>query len=73
MFDPERYLKQPSELDPREFVFGHGARICPGKDLAFHDIWILAASVLWAFKVVGKEDDPARLVDEDLFSFDFIK
>ncbi|KIO27615.1 hypothetical protein M407DRAFT_62840, partial [Tulasnella calospora MUT 4182] len=51
MFDPERYLKQPSELDPREFVFGYGGRICPGKDLAFHDIWILAVSVLWAFKL----------------------
>lgn len=73
MFDPGRYLKQPSELDPREFVFGHGARICPGKDLAFQDIWILAASVLWAFKLVGGEDSTAPLTDEDLFSFGFIK
>ncbi|KIO27708.1 hypothetical protein M407DRAFT_23023 [Tulasnella calospora MUT 4182] len=69
MFDPERYLKQPPELDPREFVFGYGPRICPGKDLAFQNVWILAASVLWAFNIVGGEGRPASLADVDLFSF----
>ncbi|KIO33205.1 hypothetical protein M407DRAFT_18058 [Tulasnella calospora MUT 4182] len=68
-FDPERYLKQPPELDPREFVFGYGRRICPGKDLAFQEVWILAASVLWAFDIVGVEDELASLADEDRFSF----
>ncbi|KAG8913796.1 hypothetical protein FRC01_004377 [Tulasnella sp. 417] len=73
IFDPGRYLKQPPELDPREFVFGFGGRICPGKDLAFQDIWILAASVLWAFELLGVEGEAAQLADEDRFLFGFIK
>ncbi|KAG8930436.1 hypothetical protein FRC01_002768 [Tulasnella sp. 417] len=68
-FDPERYLKQSPELDPLEYVFGYGRRICPGKDLAFQEVWILAASVLWAFNVVGVEDELASLADSDRFSF----
>ncbi|KIO15771.1 hypothetical protein M407DRAFT_34636 [Tulasnella calospora MUT 4182] len=72
-FDPERYLTQPPELDPREFVFGYGRRICPGKDLAFQEVWILAASVLWAFDIVGVEDDLATLPDVDRFSFGMAK
>ncbi|KAG8901310.1 hypothetical protein FRC00_007957, partial [Tulasnella sp. 408] len=69
IFDPERHLKQPPELDPREFVFGFGRRICPGKDLAFQEVWILAASILWAFKIVGEEDVLACLADVDRFTF----
>ncbi|KIO27614.1 hypothetical protein M407DRAFT_72949 [Tulasnella calospora MUT 4182] len=69
-FDPERYLKQPPELDPREFVFGYGRRICPGKDLAYQKIWILAATILWALRLVEEEgEDPACLADGDRFSF----
>jgi cytochrome P450 len=36
-FKPERHLYEPGEnkgLDPREYVFGFGRRICPGRDLA---------------------------------------
>lgn len=73
VFDPERYLRQPPELDPREFIFGYGRRICPGKDLAFQALWILATSVLWAFDLVGVEDDPTLLADADRFSFGLIK
>ncbi|KIO24838.1 hypothetical protein M407DRAFT_39782, partial [Tulasnella calospora MUT 4182] len=51
IFDPERHLKQTPELDPREFGFGYGRRVCPGKDLAFQEVWIFAASILWAFEL----------------------
>ncbi|KIO27629.1 hypothetical protein M407DRAFT_23194 [Tulasnella calospora MUT 4182] len=68
-FDPERFLKQPPELDPREFTFGYGRRLCPGQDLALQKVWILVASVLWAFNIVGTEDEPAPLADVDRFSF----
>ncbi|KIO27631.1 hypothetical protein M407DRAFT_73022 [Tulasnella calospora MUT 4182] len=53
IFDPERHLKESPELDPREFVFGFGRRLCPGKELAFQEVWILAASILWAFEIVS--------------------
>ncbi|KAG8912211.1 hypothetical protein FRC01_005222 [Tulasnella sp. 417] len=71
-FDPERYVKQPPELDPREYVFGYGRRICPGKDLALQNFWILAASVLWAFNLVGEGEDPRSLPDADRFSVGLI-
>lgn len=73
-FDPERFLKPNPELDPREFVFGFGRRICPGSELAFQAIWILAASVLWAFKLGRVESDPTPLDDDvDRFNFDFLR
>lgn len=71
-FDPERYLKQPPELDPRKFIFGYGRRICPGRDLAFQNVWILAASLLWAFKLVGVEEKVVSSPEVDLFSFGLI-
>lgn len=73
-FDPERFLKPKLELDPREFVFGFGRRICPGNELAFQTIWIMTASVLWAFKLKRVEGDPTPLDDDvDRFNFDFLR
>ncbi|KIO29648.1 hypothetical protein M407DRAFT_21235 [Tulasnella calospora MUT 4182] len=72
-FDPERHLKPNPELDPREFVFGFGRRICPGNELAFQTLWIMAASILWAFKLKRVEGDPTPLDDDvDRFNFDFL-
>ncbi|KAG8930435.1 hypothetical protein FRC01_002767 [Tulasnella sp. 417] len=68
-FDPERFLKQTPELDPREFAFGYGRRLCPGQDLAFAKVWILVASTLWAFNVVGTEDESKPFSDVDQFTF----
>ncbi|KAG8995313.1 hypothetical protein FRB90_000213, partial [Tulasnella sp. 427] len=56
-FNPERHLKQPPELDPRQYSFGYGRRICPGKELAFPQAWMMVVSILWAFKLVFEEDD----------------
>ncbi|KAG8926797.1 hypothetical protein FRC00_002566, partial [Tulasnella sp. 408] len=69
-FDPGRYLQQPPELDPREFVFGYGRRICPGNEFGFQAMWILAASILWAFEVTISEKDAAAL-QEDTKRFSF--
>lgn len=67
-FDPERYLKSPPELDPREFVFGFGRRRCPGSELAFRAIWTMSASVLWAFRLRRVEGDTTPLdADSDRF------
>ncbi|KAG8986097.1 hypothetical protein FRB90_004228 [Tulasnella sp. 427] len=73
-FDPERFLKSDPELDPREFVFGFGRRSCPGNELAFRTVWIMAVSVLWAVKLQRVEGDSTPL-DEDIdrFNFNFLR
>ncbi|KIO33199.1 hypothetical protein M407DRAFT_65833, partial [Tulasnella calospora MUT 4182] len=73
-FDPERFLKPNPELDPREFAFGFGRRICPGNDLAFQAMWILAASILWCFDITMPEDEAAALrEDTSRFTFDLLR
>lgn len=71
VFDPERYLGAQQELDPREFIFGYGRRSCPGNELAFRIIWVIAASVLWAFRLKRVEGDTTPLEkDSDWFNID---
>ncbi|KZT66840.1 cytochrome P450 [Daedalea quercina L-15889] len=51
---PERYLDGTDKSlnpDPRDFVFGYGRRVCPGKTLADDTVFIVAASVLAAFTI----------------------
>ncbi|KAG8947347.1 hypothetical protein FRC04_010795 [Tulasnella sp. 424] len=68
-FKPERFLTDEPILDPRQFVFGFGRRICPGSELAMQTMWIGMASILWAFEVkpVG-EIDPKLWVDTERFT-----
>ncbi|KAG8932907.1 hypothetical protein FRC00_013904 [Tulasnella sp. 408] len=71
VFEPERYLGPQPELDPREFIFGYGRRICPGNELALRIIWTVAASVLWAFRLERLEGDTTPLEkDSDWFDVD---
>ncbi|KAJ6529272.1 cytochrome P450 [Mycena capillaripes] len=56
-FLPERFLRPEKDaaeglnLDPRKFVFGHGRRICPGKDVADDTLFICAAMTMTAFNL----------------------
>ncbi|KAF8992778.1 cytochrome P450 [Cyathus striatus] len=53
-FSSERFLSangySPDE-DPRNYIFGFGRRICPGRHLGDASMWIAMASILAAFKV----------------------
>ncbi|KAF8999672.1 cytochrome P450 [Cyathus striatus] len=53
-FSPERFLSanghSPDE-DPRNYIFGFGRRICPGRHLGDASMWIAMASVLAAFSL----------------------
>ncbi|KAL1674365.1 cytochrome P450, partial [Schizophyllum commune] len=56
-FKPDRFLKEDGTLDkeifnPRDITFGYGRRICPGKDLAYTTLWLVAACVLRTCTVV---------------------
>ncbi|KAI0742504.1 cytochrome P450 [Daedaleopsis nitida] len=61
-FIPERYLDKDGHLDlegkdPADIVFGFGRRICPGRHFAESSLFILCASLLWAFNVSPPTDE----------------
>ncbi|KAL5531037.1 hypothetical protein ACEPAG_3913 [Sanghuangporus baumii] len=54
-FKPERFDRDSEDSipqpDPLEFIFGFGRRNCPGRYFAERSLFMLIASVLWAFKI----------------------
>lgn len=48
-FNPERFLGETPELDPRNLTFGFGRRICPGKLLADATVFLSIAQSLAVF------------------------
>ncbi|KAF8137074.1 cytochrome P450 [Boletus edulis] len=46
VFDPERFLGENQQHDPREACFGWGRRICPGAQLAEISIFICVVTAL---------------------------
>ena len=63
-FKPERQLyRKPDAVDPREYVFGFGRRVCPGKDLADAGVWLTIATLLAAFKFGKKSDGKGGFID----------
>jgi len=39
------------QLDPREYFFGYGRRICSGMDLAQATAWMMMACILASFEI----------------------
>ncbi|KAJ0421554.1 putative cytochrome P450 oxidoreductase OrdA-like protein [Aspergillus carlsbadensis] len=50
-FNPSRFLGPNAQRDPRDFVFGFGRRICPGRLLADANIFLTIAQTLAAFRI----------------------
>ena len=51
-FNPQRFLDTSSSPpDPRDFIFGFGRRICPGKLLADSSVWLTVAKSLAALDI----------------------
>ncbi|KFY34347.1 hypothetical protein V494_06846 [Pseudogymnoascus sp. VKM F-4513 (FW-928)] len=54
IFRPERFLETPThkpETDPRNFIFGFGRRICPGRYVADNAVFMTIAQVLTVFNI----------------------
>jgi cytochrome P450 len=62
-FLPDRFMRKTHNdtlpLDPRDFVFGFGGsgRICPGKQFADSNLWLVAASMIATVKILRPLDD----------------
>lgn len=62
-FDPDRFLASPPPPDPRDYVFGFGRRVCPGKLLADSSIWLTIANSLAAFDIRKAVDESGEVVE----------
>ncbi|KAI0794213.1 cytochrome P450 [Fomes fomentarius] len=68
-FRPERFLDEHGQLDlkctidPASFAFGWGRRICPGRHFAEASMFILCASVLFAFDIKPPVDENGHPVE----------
>ena len=52
-FKPERFLGPKPAMDPRNYAFGFGRRICPGKEMADHSLFLSIALSLCAFNITS--------------------
>jgi len=60
IFRPERFMEDPSIVDPREVVFGYGRRRCPGRHLAELEIWYLIANITATFNISKAVDNEGK-------------
>lgn len=75
-FNPDRFIATPDhvpETDPRNFIFGFGRRICPGRYVADNALFITIAQTLAVFKIEklvenGKVVEPEVKFEHEMIS-----
>ncbi|KAJ7756409.1 cytochrome P450 [Mycena maculata] len=67
-FRPERFLGEKPQLDPREFAFGGGRRICPGIDLADSMLFLTLSTTLAVLDISPLKNSPPPYAFRDRFS-----
>ncbi|KAI9571622.1 cytochrome P450 [Boletus coccyginus] len=77
VFDPERFLGENQQLDPREMCFGWGRRSCPGSLLAESTIFICVVMALATLDISrcvenGVKVVPTFDVKEDVVRLDTV-
>ncbi|EJD41567.1 cytochrome P450 [Auricularia subglabra TFB-10046 SS5] len=53
-FNPDRYLSLEPKTDPRQYVFGFGRRVCPGKQLGEVSLWLVASNAIASLHITKK-------------------
>ncbi|EJT98920.1 cytochrome P450, partial [Dacryopinax primogenitus] len=76
VFNPTRFLDKSGKLLPVTpdtrldlLGFGHGRRVCPGKDFAVNGMFIAIAYMLWAFTFEWPLDDAGQPIKCDVNDF----
>lgn len=62
-FNPDRYLGEQPALDPRQYVFGVGRRVCPGNHFAEAAIFAVVSLLLATTNVVKKKDEMGKEIE----------
>ncbi|TFK48758.1 cytochrome P450 [Heliocybe sulcata] len=63
VFKPERFLGSHPEQDPREYCFGFGRRLCPGRHLAWSSVWLSCAMSLAVFAIRKPTDSSGNAIE----------
>lgn len=63
VFNPERFLGENAEMDPKTVIFGFGRRICPGKDFADESVFLTIALSLAAFNIRKARDGDGHVIE----------
>jgi len=71
-FNPERFLGDHPEQDPRIMAFGFGRRICPGLNLAQTSVWLTCAMSLAVFNIEKYVDAFGNVVEPEIRFLDGI-
>lgn len=66
VFDPSRFLGSDPAPDPRNYVFGYGRRICPGKQLADLSVWLTIVRSLAVFDIKKGVEDTGKEIEPKL-------
>lgn len=64
VFLPERFLGENPEMDTHNLIFGFGRRVCPGKELADHTLFLTIAMSLAVFDISSPLDDSGKPMDQ---------
>ncbi|KAF9005425.1 cytochrome P450 [Cyathus striatus] len=74
LFRPERYIEDPSLVDPQEFAFGFGRRKCPGRYLAYTSYWLIIANMVATFDISPSiNEDGKEVLPELEFVSSFVR
>lgn len=68
VFRPERHLKTAThepEPDPRQFIFGYGRRICPGRWTADNALFITISQTLAVYNI-EKPIEKGKVVEPEV-------
>jgi cytochrome P450 len=68
-FQPDRFLETPThkpEPDPRNYIFGYGRRICPGRYVADNALFITIAQTLAVFNVDKFVNGRGKIVEPEM-------
>ncbi|KAF9239426.1 cytochrome P450 [Melanogaster broomeanus] len=63
-FNPERFLGDNPETDPRNACFGFGRRKCPGYFLAYSSVWLVCIQALAVFEISKTVEDGVQVTPE---------
>ncbi|KAJ8584259.1 cytochrome P450 [Rhizopogon salebrosus TDB-379] len=65
-FKPERFFDTNGLLtddDPKEYIFGRGRRICPGRHTADTSLWSAIVTMLATLDISSAKDDKGNAID----------